>query len=85
MELRERSKHKIAELRIDGKLYLRAMRSRGSGPLKGNQPAFIRQQMRLNKEQFAALVACPLTRGDYLRILADLGLLPPEVLKQGLT
>ncbi len=33
----------------------------------------IRQQMKLNHEQFAQAIACPLTREGYLQILRDKG------------
>jgi hypothetical protein len=38
-------------------------------------PHLIRQQMKLNEEQFQDLVDCPLSREDYLQILREKGLL----------
>lgn len=83
LEIHEGARHTKAVLRIRGKVYLRTMRSRGGGPLKGLQPALIRQQMKLSEDQFAGLLGCPLDRDGYLRILANLGLVPPEAVKDG--
>lgn len=57
-----------------GKLVLTTMRSFGSGNLDGNIPHKIRQQMKLNEDQFSSLIACPLTRADYVEILRKKGL-----------
>ncbi len=54
---------------VDGRLILRTKRSFGSGKIDGNIPSFIRQQMKLNNDQFAELLACPLDRPDYIDIL----------------
>ena len=85
LEIHEGARHTKAVLRIRGKVYLRTMRSRGSGPLKGRQPALIRQQMKLSEDQFAGLLECPLDRAGYLRILAELGVVPPAAIKNGLS
>lgn len=58
-----------ARLYVDGKLILKTKRSMGSGKLDGNIPHFIRQQMKLNEEEFARAIACPLTRNEYIQIL----------------
>lgn len=58
-----------AKLYVDGKLIIRTKRSLGSGKLDGNVPHLIRQQMKLSEEQFADLIACPLTRDGYIEIL----------------
>lgn len=57
----------------DGRLILRTRRSHGSGKISGDIPNMIRQQMKLNHEQFAQAIACPLTREGYLQILRDKG------------
>jgi len=64
-----------AQLWVDGKLILTTKRSYGSGKLDGNIPHLIRQQMRLNQEQFDDLIACPLKREGYIAILRAKGLL----------
>lgn len=56
---------------VDGRLILRTKRSFGSGKIEGNIPSFIRQQMKLNNEQFADLIACPLDRPRYIGILRE--------------
>jgi hypothetical protein len=66
-----------AKLYVDGKLILRTKRSMGSGKLDGNIPHFIRQQMKLNEDQFARAVECPLTREEYLQILREKKVLDP--------
>ena len=43
----------------------------GAGKLDGQIPDFIRQQMKLNEEQFKLLIDCPLQRADYIKILKD--------------
>jgi hypothetical protein len=50
----------------------------GSGKLDGNIPHFIRQQMKLNEEQFARAIGCPLTREEYIQILKDKKIIQPE-------
>jgi hypothetical protein len=57
----------------DGKLILRTKRSHGSGKLTGRIPDYIRQQMKLNQEQFSDLLACPLKREGYVQILRAKG------------
>jgi len=77
MEIRE-SKHRNALLRVDGKLVLRTARSHGTRMLDGKIPNEIRKQMRLNKQQFEDLIACPLGRDGYLKILEQQGLIPSK-------
>jgi hypothetical protein len=59
----------------DGTLILTTKRSHGSGKLDGNVPHMIRQQMKLNEEQFKELIACPLKRDGYIAILRNKGLI----------
>jgi hypothetical protein len=60
----------------DGKLILWTKRSKGAGKLDGQIPHFIRQQMKLDEEQFARLIDCPLKRPEYVEILKEKGLIP---------
>ena len=85
LQTRQGRRHIIAQLRLGGKLYLTTMRSRGSGALRGQLPDLIRQQMRLDKQQFADLLNCPLKRDGFLQILADRGVVPPDVLENSLS
>lgn len=52
-----------------GKLVITTMRSFGSGNLDGIIQHKIRQQMKLNEDQFSRLIACPLKRPEYMDIL----------------
>ena len=53
----------------EGRLILRTKRSHGSGPITGNIPTLIRQQMKLSPDQFQDLIACPLGLAEYVQIL----------------
>lgn len=64
-----------AKLYVDGKLILRTKRSMGSGKLDGRIPHFIRQQMKLNEDEFSRAVECPLTREEYIEILRSKGII----------
>lgn len=68
MEIKD-TNDRHALFKVDGKLVLRTKRSFGSGKIDGNIPSFIRQQMKLDNEQFAELLACPLDRPRYVEIL----------------
>ena len=70
MEIKD-TNDRHALFRVDGKLILRTKRSFGSGKIDGNIPHFIRQQMKLDNEQFAELLACPLDRPRYIEILRE--------------
>ena len=72
----------------DGVTVVRTKRSHGNKELPGH---LIRQQLKLNEEQFSGLIDCSLTKQDYIGILTDKGLIPkakdkptdkPEGLKQ---
>ena len=68
MEIRE-SGDKLAFFVYKGKRILHTRRSQGKGKIEGNIPSFTRQQMKLNNDQFADLLACPLDRAAYIEIL----------------
>lgn len=65
-----------ATLWLDGVLILHTRRSHGAGKLDGKIPHFIRQQMKLNEQQFGTALACPLGRAEYLEILRTKGAIP---------
>lgn len=75
MSVQDRSVDRWAYLFVEGKRVIATRRSKGTGKIAGNIPHLIRQQMKLNEEQFNALVNCPLTRQGYLEILRAKGLL----------
>lgn len=45
----------------------------GRGELKGRLPYYVRQQLKLNEEQFRKLVRCEIRRPEYVQILKDKG------------
>ncbi len=47
----------------------------GSRKLDGDIPHLVRQQMKLNEEQFKNLIDCPLGYDEYVQILKDKGLI----------
>ncbi len=62
-----------ATLWVDGKVVLRTKRSHGAKGTSGMIPHFIRQQMRLNEDQFADALACPLDQESYFDLLREKG------------
>lgn len=60
---------------VDGRLIVKSRRSKGSGPIGGQIPHLIRQQMRLNEAEFSDLIQCPLDRDGYIAILRGKGLI----------
>lgn len=75
MEIRN-TKDKHAWFVHEGKRILKTKRSHGRGELKGNIRHLIRQQLRLNENQFRELRACPLDREGYIDILRGKDLIP---------
>lgn len=75
MEIRD-TKDRHAWFVHEGKRILKTKRSHGRGELKGNIRHFIRQQLKVNEEQFRDLRDCPLDRGGYIEILRQKGLIP---------
>lgn len=63
----------LAWFEYEGKKITRTRRSKGSGDLPMQHS--IRQQLKLNEEQFMAAIGCTLTRQDYINILRAKGLL----------
>ncbi|HEX7182626.1 MAG TPA: hypothetical protein VF756_12350 [Thermoanaerobaculia bacterium] len=75
MSVQDRSVDRWAYLFVSGKRVIATRRSRGSGKISGKIPHLIRQQMKLDENQFRDLVNCPLDREGYLKILHEKGLL----------
>ena len=67
------SRDLLAWFEYEGKIVARTRRSKGSGDLPMQHS--IRQQLKLNEEQFKAATGCTLTRQDYIDILRAKGLL----------
>lgn len=63
------------EVEIGGKrkIITRTRRSKGSGDLPMQHS--IRQQLKLNEEEFRDAIGCTLSREDYIEILRNKGLL----------
>jgi hypothetical protein len=59
----------------DGKVITRTRRSMGSGDLPMQHS--IRQQLKLNEEQFRDAIGCKLDRKGYVEILKKRGLIVP--------
>jgi hypothetical protein len=63
----------LAWFEHEGKVITRTRRSKGSGDLPMQHS--IRQQLKLNEQQFREAIGCSLTRERYLEILRAKGLL----------
>ena len=64
---------RIARFYYRGALILTTKRSHGSGPIEGQIPHFIRQQMKLSQGEFDRLIDCPLGLQEYIQILKTKG------------
>lgn len=73
MEIRE-GRDTLAFFYCGPRLVLWAKVPHKRGELKGRLPDYIRQQLRLNKEQFRQLVRCRLRRAEYVQILRGKGI-----------
>ena len=67
------SRDLLAWFEYKGKKITRTKRSKGSGDLSMQHS--IRQQLKLNEEQFRKAIGCTLTRQNYIEILREKGLL----------
>ena len=73
LELRTRnSGDRLAWFEHEGKVITRTRRSHGS---KDVPTHLVRQQLKLKEHELREILRCKLYRTDYLRILADQGLL----------
>jgi hypothetical protein len=63
----------LAWFEYDGKIITRTRRSKGSGDLPMQHS--IRQQLKLNEQQFRDAIGCRLTREGYVEILRGKGLI----------
>ena len=67
--------HKIGWVEYKGVKILPVKISFGQGDIPGKVSDKIRQQYRVNEEQFRDLVACPLDYDGYIQILTKKGLI----------
>lgn len=74
MEIRE-THHRWAFFVHEGEVITKTRRSLGRGKLKGIVPDLIRQQLKLNDEQFNELLKSKFKREGYIDILRDKGIL----------
>ncbi len=73
LELKTRNAgDRLAWFEYDGRVITRTKRSHGNKDLPAN---LIRQQLKLNEDQFSGLIACSLSKADYIEILRTKGLL----------
>ena len=63
----------LAWFEHEGKVITRTRRSKGAGDLPVQHS--IRQQLKLNEQQFRAVIGCTLAREEYVEILRSKGLL----------
>ena len=66
----------LAWFEFEGKIITRTRRSKGSGDLPMQHS--IRQQLKLNEQQFSGIISCSLKLPDYIEILREKGLIPKE-------
>jgi hypothetical protein len=65
---------RLAWFEHEGKVIARTKRSHGNKDLPEN---LIRQQLKVNREQFAGLLSCDVSLADYVAILRAKGLIEP--------
>lgn len=75
MEISE-GRDTLAIFKWEGKIILWSKAPHKKGELKGKLSYFIRQQLKLNENQFKDLQECKIWREEYLEILKAKGLLP---------
>jgi hypothetical protein len=63
---------RLAWFEHDGKVITRTKRSHGNKDLPVN---LIRQQLKVNENQFSGLLSCSFSREDYVQTLIDKGLI----------
>jgi len=68
MKIRD-GKDRYALLYYGEKLILRTKRSLGKHKIEDEIRHLIRQQLKLNEEEFAQAIGCPLNRDGYIQIL----------------
>jgi hypothetical protein len=72
METRN-SYDRLAWLVHNGVTVVRTRRSHGKGKFVPADK--IRQQLKVNEEQFAGLISCSISKQDYIKILAEKGII----------
>ena len=63
---------RLAWFEYEGKTITRTKRSHGNKDLPAN---LIRQQLKVNEQQFSGLISCSFGRGDYIELLKSKGLI----------
>lgn len=66
---------RLAWFEYGGKVITRTKRSHGNKDLPAN---LIRQQLKVNEQQFSGLISCVLQLEDYVKILQEKGLIETE-------
>lgn len=76
LQLRTRNaRDRLAWFEYEGRIITRTRRSHGRGDMPFSDQ--IRQQLKLNEEEFRRAIGCHLSRDEYIEILRKKGLLPP--------
>ncbi len=76
LELKVRnSGDRLAWFEHEGRIIVRTKRSHGNKELPAH---LIRQQLKVNEEQFSGLINCSVTKSDYVEILTKKGLIIPK-------
>ena len=74
LELKTRNAgDRLAWFEYNGVVVVRTKRSHGNKDLPEN---LIRQQLKVNESQFAGLIACHVTRDQYIEILKSKNIIP---------
>jgi len=74
LELRTRNAgDRLAWFEYEGRVITRTKRSHGNKDLPEN---LIRQQLKLNEQQFSDLISCSFSKHEYIELLRSKGLIP---------
>ena len=68
--------HSIMGFYYENKLLFKTRVSKGKGPMPKNVTAKFRTQIKLNEEQLRSAIQCPFKYNDYVKVLAEKGIIP---------
>lgn len=71
---RRNTKHVYGWFVVDGKRVLPLHYSYGRGEMPGHVPDRFRSSLKLDREQFAAMVGCKMKRDEYVSVLRQRGI-----------
>jgi hypothetical protein len=70
---------RLAWFEYDGKIIVRTRRSHGNKELPAH---LIRQQLKVNEEEFSGLIDCSVSKADYVKILTKKGVIAKQADRQ---